>query len=280
MVSVVTWTCDEIGIEMTIGSLMRALNCSCCAVQSELANALDEPKSCGRHLAVSGEFNANTLVCITKETQKNAAGARTDIKNYCREVCKFEVGAWMGGLIRVFLDQTGRSMHEVVQTFSPIECLIVMKLGYPTGRAHVIHHRISRRAKHRSVVTCIFTGDACITPCMVTSQNSVAIQRALEAGRMQIRRRLILKNRRKPYVSDKLFEDYLRTVFLSHLMITRIMQTFRKEDSVLLMENCSPYPACPRTSPNFPCASRYFRTAYHTNLPSSRSDSVLGSEKR
>ena len=56
---------------------------------------------------------------------------------------------------------------------------------------------------------------------------------------MQIGRHLILKQRAKPYVNADLFENYVRTVFLPHLAITRIMQNVRNEEAVLLMDNCS-----------------------------------------
>jgi hypothetical protein len=58
---------------------------------------------------------------------------------------------------------------------------------------------------------------------------------------MQIGRHLISKQRDKPYVNPSLFEDYLRRVFLPHLMIPRIVKDLRKEDVVLLMDNCSPH---------------------------------------
>jgi hypothetical protein len=57
---------------------------------------------------------------------------------------------------------------------------------------------------------------------------------------MRIGKQLILKQRAKPYVSADLLENDLRTVFLPHPAITRIMQNVRNEEAVLSMENCSP----------------------------------------
>jgi hypothetical protein len=59
-------------------------------VRSALANRLNLPKSCGRHLAVDAESEANILALITKQAEKNAAVTTTDITNYCREMWKFE----------------------------------------------------------------------------------------------------------------------------------------------------------------------------------------------
>jgi hypothetical protein len=58
---------------------------------------------------------------------------------------------------------------------------------------------------------------------------------------MQIGKHLILKHRAKPEVNADVFKNYLRTVFLPHLAITRIMQNVRNEEAVLLMDNCSPH---------------------------------------
>jgi hypothetical protein len=49
-----------------------------------------------------------------------------------------------------------------------------------------------------------------------------------------------LKHRDKPYVTAELFEDYPRSVFVPHLMITRIVEDLREGDAVLLTDNCSP----------------------------------------
>jgi hypothetical protein len=110
-----------------------------------------------------------------------------------------------------------------------------------TVTAQHIHHRISRNLKHISIVTCISAGGACLTPYVVTSQDSATLHRALEATAMQIGKHLILKQRAKPYVNADLFENYVRTVFLPPLAITCIMQNVRNEEAVLLMDNCSPH---------------------------------------
>jgi hypothetical protein len=58
---------------------------------------------------------------------------------------------------------------------------------------------------------------------------------------MQIGRHLILKHRDRPYVNAELFDDYLHSVFLPHLMITYIVKDLREEDAGLLAGNCSPH---------------------------------------
>jgi hypothetical protein len=87
----------------------------------------------------------------------------------------------------------------------------------------------------------------------MTSQDSTAVRRDLEADGMQIGRHLnlILKHRDKPYLNAELFEDYLRSVSLPHLMITRIVKDIRAEDAVLLRDNCSPHITPLRASSTF-----------------------------
>jgi hypothetical protein len=131
----VDWARTHLRIDPKIGSLKRASNCSRHAVYPALGNERNEPKSRGRHSAVSAESDADILARITGKAEKNAAVTRTDIKNYCREVCKIEATrGWVDSFIsrhsaeliekksspqeaprlqvpRVFLDQTVRSMH-------------------------------------------------------------------------------------------------------------------------------------------------------------------------
>jgi hypothetical protein len=76
---------------------------------------------------------------------------------------------------------------------------------------------------------------------VVAPQNSAAFHRVLEATGMQIGKHLTLKDRAKPYVNPNLFEKDIHTVFLSHLTITQIMENIPEEDTVRLMENCSPH---------------------------------------
>jgi hypothetical protein len=74
---------------------------------------------------------------------------------------------------------------------------------------------------------------------VVTSQDSGAVRPDLDADGVQVGWHSIFKHRDKPYAPAKLFEDDLRSVFLPHLIIIRIVKDLREEDAVLLMDNCS-----------------------------------------
>jgi hypothetical protein len=158
--SIADWARTDLRTDPTIRSLERAFSCSRHVIHSASANGLNEPNSRARHFAVNAESDANILACITGKAEKNAAAIGTDIRNYCREGCKIEVTrGWVdsfvsrhsAGLIekkssrqkeprlqvsRVFLDQTGGSMHDAVQG-RPADLVfnsIWMKSGYPTRR--------------------------------------------------------------------------------------------------------------------------------------------------
>jgi hypothetical protein len=118
---------------------MSGLNCSRSAVQSALPNGLSPPKSLGRHLAVGAESDANILTWIMKQAEKNAEVTRSDIKNYCHEVCRLEVSrGWVDSFIlrhseeftekksspqeepplqvpQIFLEEPIGSMHQTLQ---------------------------------------------------------------------------------------------------------------------------------------------------------------------
>jgi hypothetical protein len=241
-------------IDLTIGLLECAFSCSQHAIYSVLANALNEPKSRGRHFAVGAESDANIVAWITRKGENNAAVTRRDIRNDCLEVCKIEitrgsVASFISRhsaelideksspqeaprlqVVRVFLDQTGRSVHDAVQG-RPADLVFNLdeigisdwddrepkKVVPRTAPLHSIHHPLSRSVKYISVVACISASGACLTPYVVTSQDSATVRRDLEANGMEIGRHSILKHRDKPYVNAELFEDYhLRSVFLPH----------------------------------------------------------------
>jgi hypothetical protein len=107
--------------------------------------------------------------------------------------------------------------------------------------------------KHISVVACISASGACLTPDVVISQDSAGVRRDLEADGMQIRHHLnlILKHRDEPYVNAEFFEDYLHSVFLPPVMITRIVKDLRKEDAVLMIDHCSAHITSLGVSSNF-----------------------------
>jgi hypothetical protein len=70
-----------------------------------------------------------------------------------------------------------------------------------------VHHRLSRSLKHIPVVACISASAVCLTPYVVTSQDSAAVRRDLETDGMQVGRHLMLKHRDEPYVNAQLVED-------------------------------------------------------------------------
>jgi hypothetical protein len=136
-------------------------------------------------------------------------------------------------------NNTIRSLHETLQS-CPADLVFNLdeveifdwedrkpkKVAVPIAvAAHNIHHRISRDVKHISIVTCISAGGACFAPYVVTSQDSAAVHRALEAIGMQIGKQLILKRRAKPYVNADLFETVSELSFCLTLRLRVLCRT-------------------------------------------------------
>jgi hypothetical protein len=106
------------------------------------------------------------------------------------------------------------------------------------------------------------------------SQDSAGVRRDLEADGMQIGRLSILKHRDKPYGNAELFEDDLRSVFLLHLMIDRIVKDPRGEVAVSLADNCSLHITPVRVSSNFPRLPVYASLLSHS-IPRKSSKSSI-----
>jgi hypothetical protein len=222
--AITTWAHAESGIEITIASFVCPFNWPRYAIGSASANRFDRPKSHGRYPALGSESDANVFAEITKQTEKCAGVTGTDVKNYCCEICKFEAWCrWVDSFIlrhstelaekkssreeeprpqvpRVFPDETIRSVHETVESCTADSAFSLDKVGISdwegqqpkkvlvprTAGGETIHHRISRNVKRILVVTCISPGGAYLTPCMVTSQDSVALRHPCRPPRCKL----------------------------------------------------------------------------------------------
>jgi hypothetical protein len=59
--AIVHWARIQCKVDISIGSLARAFNCSDYAVRQALKNGFAEPQSRGRHLALDAISDANIL---------------------------------------------------------------------------------------------------------------------------------------------------------------------------------------------------------------------------
>lgn len=271
-----TWASEQLGIQISRGSLRRAFNCSQSTVSAALQNGFDEPKPRGRHLAINAESEADILAWIQRNYEKNMPTTRTDIRHYCstkfnKKITKGWVDSFIGRHLteliettstpqeeprlqvpRIFLDETIKAMKEAVQMrpsdlvfnldevgISDWEDRKSKRVVVPiTAQDQTVHHAVSRNLKHLSIITCVSAGGQCLTPYMVTSQASIPVQDCLSATGLQIGKHLFLQQRRKPYINSQLFVDYIRHVFLPTLSILRQRPDLADEDAVLLMDNC------------------------------------------
>jgi hypothetical protein len=80
-----------------------------------------------------------------------------------------------------------------------------------------IHYRESRSMKHISVIACITAGGEYLTPFIVTSHISDGIRKRLMSRGVRLAVDFVLRQRLKPYVSRKLFLEYIKTIFVPYL---------------------------------------------------------------
>jgi hypothetical protein len=127
------------------------------------------------------------------------------------------------------------------------------------GRRDTIHHGISRKAKHISVIACVFVAEESLTPDNIASQDSPSDREQLKKHDVRFRTDLIMKSNAKRYISAEIFLDYVQTVFLSNLAELRRLDEFAEEMAVLLMDNCPSHISCvvmgSLFSPRHECAS-------------------------
>jgi hypothetical protein len=102
-----------------------------------------------------------------------------------------------------------------------------------------IHHGVSRKVKHISVIVCVSAVGASVLPYIVTSQNSPVVQELLKKQGVCFGRDMILKFSQKPYIKAGIFLDYVRTIFLPDIDMLRGLAVFAQEPAVLFMDDCS-----------------------------------------
>jgi hypothetical protein len=96
-----------------------------------------------------------------------------------------------------------------------------------------IYHRESRSVRHISLVTCITAGGESLAPSLVASQDSDAMRKRLIRQGVPLSIDFVLRQRSKPYVSRKLFVEYVNTIFLLSLNEVRESEEFEACEGVL-----------------------------------------------
>jgi hypothetical protein len=110
------------------------------------------------------------------------------------------------------------------------------KVGVPAAMlGQTIHHGVSRKVKHISVIVCVSAAGASLRPYIVTSQNSPVVQEHLKKQGVCFGRDTILKCNQKPYINPGIFLDSIRIIFLPYIDMLRDLAVFAQELAVFLM---------------------------------------------
>jgi hypothetical protein len=110
-----------------------------------------------------------------------------------------------------------------------------------TMDSQTIHHRTSQNVKHISIIICISTRKESLTPYIVILQDSELFHRRLMSRGVRPGIDLVLQQSSKPYVSGRLFLEYINSIFIPYLNELRELEEFTICEAILLMDNCSPH---------------------------------------
>jgi hypothetical protein len=233
------------GEDFSTSQPSRAFGCDAGWVKAALEKALNEPKARGRDFAFDDQSEIQILEWIRSQADKCAPATRTDLRRHCKVKYSHSISrGWVYSFIlrqkanlsetkstsqddvrlevpRVFLDETVNYVREHVHGIkmeldfnlgevgmSEWEDDQVRKIIVPTTmNGKTIHHHTSRSVQHISIITSISTAGECMTPDIVTSQDSDAIRKRLMIHDVRRRFDFVLRHRPKPYVSRKLFSS-------------------------------------------------------------------------
>jgi putative lipase involved disintegration of autophagic bodies len=90
----------------------------------------------------------------------------------------------------------------------------------------VIHHGISRKVKHISVIVCVSAAGESLTPYRITSQDFAPLREQLKKHGVSFRTGSALESNTEVYLNAKIFIDEIQTVWLSNLAELRMLDEF------------------------------------------------------
>ena len=247
-------------------------------MQSALAHGLEPPGERGKHNTLDADLEQQILDWIEQKAEQSTPVGKREIKDYCTTELKVPTTrGWVNSFVirhsdrifktksapqeqqrlqvpRVFLERTVQDLSEHVQGCVAELVFNLDEVGISdwedrkaktktvivpaTMRGQTIHHEISRTVKHISVIACVSAAGESLTPYIVTSQRSTAVQEQLKKQGVRLGTDFVLRSNPKPYINAEIFLDYIRTVFLPNLAELRTLDAFSEETAVLLMDNC------------------------------------------
>jgi hypothetical protein len=265
-----------LNIPISINALARGFECQQHRVTSAIAHGLEPPEARGRHPGMVADREAEILVWIADRAARGNPTTRSEVREHVSREYEVPVTrGWVNSFIcrhaealckvksspqeadrleipRCFLDETLSCLATVVQG-RPTELVFNLdEVGIsdwedrktksvlvPRSMAdQAVHHKVSRKLKHVSVIACVSAAGESLMPYIVTSQDSTRIREQLKKSGVRFGTDFILKQRSKPYINAEIFMEYIRLVFLPNLNELRSLDQFADEDAVLLMDNC------------------------------------------
>jgi hypothetical protein len=116
-----------------------------------------------------------------------------------------------------------------------------------TMDGQTMHHRASRSVRYISIITYIIAAEESLTLYIMISQDSHAILKRLTSRGVRLGVDFVLRHRSKPYVSGKLFLEYINIIFVPYLNKLQDSEELEELEeleaceAVFLMDNYSPH---------------------------------------
>jgi hypothetical protein len=104
-------------------------------------------------------------------------------------------------------------------------------------RGQTIHHAMSRKVKHISVITRAFAAEESFIPDMMRLRDFPLVREQLKKPDVRFGTDLVMKSNAQPHINAEIFLEYVQTVLLSNRAKLRRMDGFAEEMAVLLMDN-------------------------------------------
>jgi hypothetical protein len=177
---------NELGFEITIGSLERAFDDLRAAVKRVSRNALEPPKSCCADNSLPDDSEADILACIQHQAENSHPSPRTDISHsrfnkFDRIITRGWVYSFLirkkGDLTEMMSDRQENTwvqphleylvaticdMEEAIQG-SICDFLMIMATG-----GQIIHHGVNGEVNHITVITSMVASGERLIPYAIT----------------------------------------------------------------------------------------------------------------
>jgi hypothetical protein len=105
-------------------------------------------------------------------------------------------------------------------------------------RREDVHHPVSRRHRHTTILACVSAAGDALTPLLITGS---PIPETLWSRGLRQDEDAMMRHRSPAYITEELFYDYISTVFIPYVLTVRDRTGFESGTAVVLMDSAIPH---------------------------------------